>query len=79
MRANVGAAGLVALTFVLMVDRTAAQNTNGTSREFKELSRRAEAAQDTHPAEAAALYRKALAIRPDWAWCNCCSGAWAAG
>jgi predicted Zn-dependent protease len=67
MRANIGAAGLVALTFVLMVDETAAQVTNDTSREFKELSRRAEAAQDTHPAEAASLYRKALSIRPDWA------------
>jgi predicted Zn-dependent protease len=67
MRANIGAAGLVVLTFVLLVDETAAQNTNGTSREFNELSRRAEAAQDAHPAEAAALYRKALSIRPDWA------------
>src|ERR1017187_7114983 len=64
MRANIGAAGLVALTFMLMADETSAQD---TSREFNELSRRAEAAQDAHPAEAAALYRKALAIRPDWA------------
>ena len=69
MRSKIGAAGLVALTFVLMADEAAAQD---TSREFKELSRRAEAVQDTHPAEAASLYRKALAIRPGWAdgWLN---------
>jgi len=68
MRANIGAAGLVALACVLMVDETAAQVAGGdTGREFKELSRRAEAVQDTHPAEAASWYRKALAIRPDWA------------
>ena len=73
MRANIGAAGLVALACVLMVDETAAQVAGGdTGREFKELSRRAEAVQDTHPAEAASWYRKALAIRPDWAdgWLN---------
>ena len=38
------------------------------SREqFDDLSRRAQAALDTHPDEAIQLYRQALAIRPDWA------------
>lgn len=34
---------------------------------FDELARRAEELVDTKPAEAVDLYRKALAIRPDWA------------
>jgi tetratricopeptide (TPR) repeat protein len=37
------------------------------SREqFEDLSRRAQAALDSHPDEAIQLYRQALAIRPDW-------------
>jgi tetratricopeptide (TPR) repeat protein len=34
---------------------------------FEDLARRAEAVLDSQPAEAAALYRQALALRPDWA------------
>jgi tetratricopeptide (TPR) repeat protein len=34
---------------------------------FDDLARRASAALDVHPAEAVALYQKALDIRPDWA------------
>lgn len=34
---------------------------------FDDLARRAEAVLDTQPAEAAKLYRQALAIRPEWA------------
>jgi len=38
------------------------------SREqFDDLSRRAQAALDSHPDEAIQLYKQALAIRPDWA------------
>jgi tetratricopeptide (TPR) repeat protein len=33
---------------------------------FQELARRAEAALDSRPAEAAGLYRQALKLRPDW-------------
>lgn len=33
---------------------------------FEDLARRAEAALDSQPAEAASLYKQALAIRPDW-------------
>ena len=35
--------------------------------DFNDLARRAEAALDTQPAEAAKLYQQALAIKPDWA------------
>jgi tetratricopeptide (TPR) repeat protein len=38
-----------------------------TSESFDDLVRRAEASLDTRPAEAVDLYKKALAIRPDWA------------
>ncbi|MGA2326032.1 MAG: tetratricopeptide repeat protein [Bryobacteraceae bacterium] len=34
---------------------------------FEDLARRAEAVLDSRPAEAASLYRQALAIRPEWA------------
>jgi len=34
--------------------------------QFEDLARRAEAALDSHPEEAAGLYKQALAIRPDW-------------
>ena len=34
---------------------------------FEDLARQAEAALDSRPAEAAGLYQKALAIRPEWA------------
>lgn len=39
----------------------------GQAPSFDDLARRAEAALDSRPAEAAALYRQALALRPDWA------------
>src|SRR5580693_9505051 len=35
--------------------------------QFEDLARRAEAALDSRPEEAAGLYKQALAIRPDWA------------
>jgi tetratricopeptide (TPR) repeat protein len=41
-----------------------AQTTAGDP--FDDLSRRAQAALDSHPQEAAQLYKQALAIRPDW-------------
>jgi tetratricopeptide (TPR) repeat protein len=41
-----------------------AQTTAGD--QFEDLSRRAQAALDSHPQEAAQLYKQALAIRPDW-------------
>jgi tetratricopeptide (TPR) repeat protein len=41
-----------------------AQTTAGD--QFDDLSRRAQAALDSHPEEAAQLYKQALAIRPDW-------------
>jgi predicted TPR repeat methyltransferase len=34
---------------------------------FEDLQRRAEAALDTRPEEAAGLYKQALALRPEWA------------
>jgi tetratricopeptide (TPR) repeat protein len=34
--------------------------------QFDDLARRAEAVLDSHPEEAAALYKQALAIRPEW-------------
>ncbi len=37
-----------------------------TKEQFDDLSRRAEAAIDTHPDEAIQLYKQALAMRPDW-------------
>ncbi|MGA7235977.1 MAG: tetratricopeptide repeat protein [Bryobacteraceae bacterium] len=37
-----------------------------TKEQFEDLSRRAEAALDSHPEEAIQLYKQALAIRPDW-------------
>lgn len=55
---------IAALGLLLMTGAAAAQVAPG---DFDDLSRRAAAAQDLHPAEAAALYRKALALRPDWA------------
>jgi tetratricopeptide (TPR) repeat protein len=39
----------------------------GTMDKFDDLARRAEALLDSQPAEAAGLYRQALALRPDWA------------
>src|SRR5208283_5550913 len=53
-----------AFFFVLGCLLTAGAQNNA---DFDDLSRRAEAALDTHPEEATVLYRKALAIRPDWA------------
>ena len=38
-----------------------------TMDKFDDLARRAEALLDSQPAEAAGLYRQALALRPDWA------------
>jgi predicted Zn-dependent protease len=35
--------------------------------QFEDLSRRAQAALDSHPAEAIQLYKQALGLRPDWA------------
>lgn len=37
-----------------------------SAEQFDSLSRRAQAALDSHPDEAIQLYRQALAIRPDW-------------
>lgn len=67
MTAQFGVASAVAIA--LMTCAATAQDKN---REFNDLSRRAEAAQDVNPADAAALYRRALAIRPAWAegWLN---------
>jgi tetratricopeptide (TPR) repeat protein len=56
-------AGLVA-GCLLSMGALAAQDAGAN---FDELSRQAEAQLDSHPAEAAVLYRKALALRPDWA------------
>jgi tetratricopeptide (TPR) repeat protein len=56
--------GLVVLGCLLPMGAVAAQDARG---EFEELSRQAEAQLDSNPAEAAGLYRKALALRPDWA------------
>ena len=36
------------------------------SQDFGSLARAAQAAIDTNPAQAAELYRKALALKPDW-------------
>jgi tetratricopeptide (TPR) repeat protein len=38
-----------------------------TTADFDDLARRASEAIDSHPAEAAALYRQALGLRPKWA------------
>jgi predicted Zn-dependent protease len=37
-----------------------------TKEQFEDLSRRAQAALDSHPEDAIQLYKQALAIRPDW-------------
>lgn len=55
---------IAALGLLLVAGAAAAQVARG---DFDDFSRRAAAALDVHPADAAALYRKALAIRPDWA------------
>jgi tetratricopeptide (TPR) repeat protein len=55
------AIGLVALFAVSLLR---AQTPAAT--QFDDLSRRAQAALDSHPQEAAQLYKQALAIRPDW-------------
>ena len=39
----------------------------GQNLDFDDLARRASAAIDTHPEEAATLYQQALALRPGWA------------
>lgn len=54
---------MAALT-VLLVGRMAAAQTSGES--FDDLARRAEAALDSKPAEAATLYKQALDLRPSW-------------
>jgi Flp pilus assembly protein TadD len=58
---------MAALWSILAAAAPAAQNAS-----FDELARRAAAALDTRPAEAAALYERALALRPGWAegWMN---------
>ncbi|MGD0616485.1 MAG: tetratricopeptide repeat protein [Bryobacteraceae bacterium] len=56
--------GLVVFGCLLTMGAVAAQDGGG---EFEDLSRQAEAQLDLNPAEAAGLYRKALALRPDWA------------
>jgi tetratricopeptide (TPR) repeat protein len=58
------ASSIATLWLLLAAPAPAAQVAGG---DFDDLSRRAAAALDTHPEEAVALYRKALAIRPDWA------------
>ena len=57
-------AGFVVAGYLLPTGAVAAQDAGGN---FEELSRQAEAQLDAHPAEAAGSYRKALALRPDWA------------
>ena len=61
---NSAASSFAALWLLLVAPAPAAQPARG---DFDDLSRRAAAALDAHPEEAVALYRKALAIRPDWA------------
>ena len=46
--------------------RLCARAQTPASERFDDLSRRAQAALDSHPEEAIQLYRQALGIRPDW-------------
>ena len=57
-----GAALLCILPAALLM----AQGQTAPAEGFEDLARRAEAALDSRPAEAAALYQKALALRPEW-------------
>src|SRR3954469_15947626 len=56
-----------ALTAAVVVCGVAAVSHAQTTETFDELARRAEDLVDSKPTEAAELYRKALALRPDWA------------
>jgi len=62
----------VALALCLLAVATQAANAQAApapanrADAFEDLARRAEATLDSQPAEAASLYKQALAIRPDW-------------
>lgn len=55
-------AGAMALACLLLVRMAAAQ----AAEDFDDLARRAEAALDSNPAQAASLYKEALDLRPSW-------------
>ena len=55
---------LLLLLVLLTTPLTRAQTPN--REQFDDLSRRAQAALDSHPDDAIQLYKQALAIRPDW-------------
>jgi tetratricopeptide (TPR) repeat protein len=56
-----------ALTLGLLPVTTQVARAQANSAEaFEDLARRADASLDSQPAEAASLYKQALAIRPDW-------------
>lgn len=62
---TVRAIGLfVLLAAPYLCAQTTAEDKAGA--QFDDLSRRAQAALDSHPQEAAQLYKQALALRPDW-------------
>jgi predicted Zn-dependent protease len=54
-----------AVLFALAAAAGAAAQTS-SKEQFDDLSRRAQAALDGHPDQAIALYKQALAVRPDW-------------
>ncbi len=51
---------------LLVLTASAAFAQTSTKEQFEDLSRRAQAALDSHPEDAIRLYKKALEIRPDW-------------
>ena len=53
--------GIITLLAVLVLPAQTPQ-----AGQFDDLAKRAQAALDSHPQEAAQLYKQALAIRPDW-------------
>jgi len=57
--------GALAICLLLATTRVACAQT-ASAEAFEDLARRAEAALDSEPAQAATLYKQALAIRPDW-------------
>ncbi|PYT20287.1 MAG: hypothetical protein DMG58_34370 [Acidobacteria bacterium] len=62
-----GALALSLLPVTTQVVRAQTASAQANSAEaFEDLARRAEASLDSQPAEAANLYKQALAIRPDW-------------
>ncbi len=62
-----GRNGLLARGVLVLCLVPVARPAYGQEPSFAELSRRAAAVLDSRPAEAAGLYKQALAIRPDWA------------